>query len=419
MHPKLSILIASIPSRFGMATALYNRLQEAAQDLPVEILMFTDNKQRSIGKKREALLKMANGTYVMWLDDDEDFFEGYISETVAATETNPDVITFKQMATINGKKFIVDFDLTNTENEAAAKDADDNYKDIKRRPFHVCAWRAEIAKTEDFADVGYGEDWHWCQRVLAKVQTQVKIDKVLHHYIFDDKVTEAPSESNAVWTNPNDKMDKRRCIVNFAVGGGWYGRGQQRLVTDCKKYFGGDVIAINSYASIGSPTHQENPYAFKVYAIEYARKQGYNSILFVDSSMYPVKEVGPVFDHIEKEGYLMQQAGHMIDRWTNDNAREYFKLSPEESKPMIMYSAGFTGLDFTNPLAVKFFEEWKAAAEAGAFKGEWSDHRHDMTCASIIAQRLGMSFESFNWFSYAGGSYGTGCDESFFHCQPC
>jgi len=233
-----------------------------------------------------------------------------------------------------------------------------------------------------------------------------------------NKKMEKEPFNGEVTLNPEPKPAYRRCIVNFANGGGWYERGQQRLLKTCAEFFKGDVVVINNYEQIGSPTHQENPYAFKVYAIEHARKQGYNSILFVDSSMYPVKDVGPVFDYIEKTGYLMQQAGHMVDRWCNDNCREYFKLSAEESKPMIMYSAGFTGLDFTNPLAVKFFEEWKAAAEAGAFKGDWSNMRHDMTCGSIIAQRLGMSFESKNWFSYVGGSYGDGGD-SYFHCQPC
>jgi len=205
VQPKLSILIASIPSRFALATALYNRLQDAAKDLPVEILMFTDNKMRSIGKKRDALVKMANGAYVMCIDDDEDFFEGYIPEILTATEQNPDVITFKQKCTINGKSFMVDFDLNNPVNEAAAQDAQGNYVDIKRRPFHVCAWKAEIAKSEDFADVSYNEDWNWCERLLKKTNTQVKIDKMLHHYIFDDKITEATAETNSVWTNPNDK----------------------------------------------------------------------------------------------------------------------------------------------------------------------------------------------------------------------
>lgn len=421
MHPTLSILIASIPDRFAMATALYSRLQQAAKGLPVEILMFTDNRVRSIGKKREALVKLATGQYVICLDDDEDFFEGYITDILEATQKNPDVITFKQKCTINGKSFIVDFDINNPVNEEAQFDKAGNYIDIKRRPFHVCAWKAEIAKSEDFADAGYGEDWHWCERLLKQVKTQVKIDKVLHHYIYDDKVTAAPTESNEIWTNPQQKMpQKKRCIVNFADKAGWYSRGQQRLKDECFKYFpGGDVVILNDYDLIGSPKHHDNPYAFKVYAIDYARKLGYTSILFVDSSIYPVKDVTPVFDHIEKQGYLMQQAGHFIDRWTNDACRAYFNLSPEESKNMIMYSAGFTGLDFTNMKAVEFFTQWKAAAEAGAFKGSWSDHRHDMTCGSIIAQRLGMEFDSFNWFSYAGGSYGEGASESFFKCQPC
>ena len=38
----------------------------------------------------------------------------------------------------------------------------------------------------------------------------------------------------------------------------------------------------------------------------------------------------------------------------------------------------------------------------GMFKGSWIDHRHDMTCGSIIANRLKMKFQSGDeWLSYS------------------
>ena len=200
--PKLSILIPAIPSRFEQAKHLYSRLVYFAGDRPVEILMFMDNKRRSIGEKRDALVRAANGEYLAFLDDDDDFFAHYITELLKGCDSGADVITFKQKCTIDGKSFIVDFDLNHKENEEA-KMINDEYIDIKRRPFHICAWKSEIAKKSKFADVGYGEDWDWCRRLLTRTKTQYKIDEVLHHYVFDSSVTEAPTESNSVWNNPN------------------------------------------------------------------------------------------------------------------------------------------------------------------------------------------------------------------------
>lgn len=204
---KLSILIASIPSRFDLMQKLYSELQREVGDRQIEILCFIDNKKRSIGYKRDALLDIACGDYIMYIDDDEDFFEDYIKDVYDATSLDVDIITFKSKCTVNGKSCIVDMDLNNPINEEVKEDGDGNFIDVKRRPFHVCAWRRSLAIKEHFPDVGYGEDWDWCSRVLNYVKTQHKIDKVLHHYIFNSAITEAPTQSNKVWKNPNDETN--------------------------------------------------------------------------------------------------------------------------------------------------------------------------------------------------------------------
>jgi hypothetical protein len=203
MNPKLSILIPSIPSRFEKMQNLYNRLLIECEKLPIEILCLVDNKMRSIGEKRDALVQLAKGDYLTILDDDDDFFEGYAKEIIAATSFDVDVITFNQKCTLDGKSFYVDFNLYYEKNEPAKQNKYENYIDIKRQPFHCCVWRTSIAQSERFANVGYSEDWHWCKRLIPKCKTQHKINKVLHHYIFNSETTEAPTETNNIWVNPN------------------------------------------------------------------------------------------------------------------------------------------------------------------------------------------------------------------------
>ena len=214
-------------------------------------------------------------------------------------------------------------------------------------------------------------------------------------------------------------MEKKRCIVNYADRAGWYLNGQERLKRECPKYFSGDLITINDCVAIGSPTHQHNPYAFKIYSIEHARNLGYTSILYIDASIYPIKNIDAVFDHIEEHGKLMQHSGHSVDRWCNDNCRNYFGLSHEESEKMQMYSAGFTGLDLTNERSVEYLKQWKQACIDGAFHGNWNNHRHDMSAGSIIANRLNMPFESFHWFAYVGPGYAPVPEDCYFLCVPC
>lgn len=185
--PTISILIPTIPSRIGMFEKLFNKLNDQACNhlANVEILALFDNKRRTIGQKRDALVQLAKGKYIAFCDDDDDVSNDYIKELLKAIEYEPDVVTFKQQAIINGEESIIDFDLNN-KNEPFSVN-----KVTRRKPFHVCAFRSVIAKRYRFNDTNYGEDWDWCKRVLKDVKTQYKINKVLHTYIFDSKITEA------------------------------------------------------------------------------------------------------------------------------------------------------------------------------------------------------------------------------------
>jgi len=187
---KLSILIPSIPSRFDMLVKQYNFLIDLVKDSPVEILAFTDNKKRSIGFKRDALVQIANGEYISFVDDDDEVYQNYVDEILKACDLNSDVVSIKQHAQIeDGNKFEVDFSIS-YENEEATK-VNGVWKNITRKPFHTCAWKTEIAKKYRFPDASYGEDWHWCKRVLQDVKTEHKIHVPIMCYHWDSKITEA------------------------------------------------------------------------------------------------------------------------------------------------------------------------------------------------------------------------------------
>jgi len=186
---KLSILICAIPERSYIAQQLINELEKQSEGKDVEILCLIDNRKRSIGAKRNALKSLVNGEYFAFCDDDDNISEDYISELLNAIEQKPDVVTFKQLAHINNEPFTVTFGIKN-ENEPAEK-VGENYKDIKRKPFHVCAWKTSLVRNCFFSDTNYGEDSFFADFAQKEVLSEVFIDKILHYYFYSTEKTRA------------------------------------------------------------------------------------------------------------------------------------------------------------------------------------------------------------------------------------
>jgi hypothetical protein len=180
------------------------------------------------------------------------------------------------------------------------------------------------------------------------------------------------------------------------------------------------MLMVDDYTSINSPTHQESPYQFKIHAIESALDLD-DIVLWMDASMYVAGDLSRIERIIQEDGYFMEEAGHWVGSWTNKFTRRYFGLTAEESAVpggLFMFSAGLIGLNKNSQLAMDFLYQWKNSALAGCFRGDWVDHRHDMTAGSIIAQRLGMKYQrGGSHLSYIGPGYSRPEDESVIYCQ--
>lgn len=409
---KLSILIPSIPSRFDKGVRSYANILALCQGKEdIEVLMLTDNKKRTIGEKREALKNLSQGKYFMFVDDDDTLLS--VQEIYKATEKDVDVITFKQRAFNNdGSEFIVTFGLGN---EIEHNTENGNYLDCKRPPFPCCAWN-KLYKRFKFPNINYGEDGVWVEDALGFAKSEYHIDKVLHSYNFNPNVTEASTENNEYWKNPNIK----RCIVNFSTE--QFIDGVERLCdslgneTDNE---GETILLYSKYEYLQAPSHSDNPYAFKIYAIEHAR-DAYNQILWLDASVYAVKDISPVWDWLTNKGIFLEEAGHMVGNWCNDYTLNYFGITRKQAMQMPMFAAGYVGFDFTNPISIEFFARWKESMLNGCFKGSWKDHRHDMTAGSIIANQMNLVnlySPGGQFFSYIGEGFEKPKPTAVFHLQ--
>jgi hypothetical protein len=164
------------------------------------------------------------------------------------------------------------------------------------------------------------------------------------------------------------------------------------------------VFTYSSFDEIGSPTHAENPYAFKVYAIEKVRSMGYRYVLWCDSILQLLKPIEALLPQITARGVYLAQDGWACGTWANDRALEAFGVSRDQAMDITSVWACFMAFDFAVPAAQEFFRRWKQAAESGLFRGvhyNWNKtesqdprcrgHRHDQTCAELVAYMVGIS----------------------------
>ena len=219
----------------------------------------------------------------------------------------------------------------------------------------------------------------------------------------------------------------KRCILNVATGK--YLNFQQRLINSLKAVnYSDSLITWTNQMPPNSPDHGSNPYAFKLFAIDYALAQGFTNILWCDSSVYFLKHPDSLFEKIKQDGHFFIIGGDQLGNWTSDMALELFQETRDSvlEKKFELLGGTIYGFDFNNPTTIEFFKLWKYYYSLGAFKGFYMNscgdipdnirhikkdknygvvstdkrcrgHRHDETIASFIAYKLHMKL------TYIGG----------------
>jgi glycosyltransferase involved in cell wall biosynthesis len=183
---KLSILTPTIPGRESQLAALQSKIRTQPGSDHIEHLVLCDNRKRSIGAKRQALLDIARGDYIAFVDDDDDISDDYVAEIINATQTGAGVITFRQRAIYNGLESEIRFGI---------KHQDEPFQPggiTLRAPWHVCAWKRDLVAGCLFGESNYGEDLIWCKQARLRVKTGYNIPKILHTYRHDAATTAAP-----------------------------------------------------------------------------------------------------------------------------------------------------------------------------------------------------------------------------------
>jgi glycosyltransferase involved in cell wall biosynthesis len=187
----VSILIPSIEGRRQqflnpLLDELDRQLAEARLEPCVEILVLYDRRILSVGAKRNALLDLAQGAFLTYIDDDDWIAPDYLATLRDAAIRHPevDVITYNQVTTINeGQPIRCTYGL------ALPYWEDKEARIWTGRPAHTMLWRSAVAKQARFPEKNFAEDVDWVAQACRFAETEVMIEKDLYYYRMNYKTS--------------------------------------------------------------------------------------------------------------------------------------------------------------------------------------------------------------------------------------
>ena len=177
-----SILIPTLVERSGKLSRLLSSIHEKRKricpDLKIEFCISCDNREKSVGVKREELLKGARGKYMSFVDDDDDLTDAYFEDALACIRGGFHVCRLRGQMSQYTFTHSVENKLTDP---MARGDV------FLRPPNHLNVMLTDMANLVPFKDATSGEDLDWAIR-LAKfgfLRTEYQSDESRIHYIYN------------------------------------------------------------------------------------------------------------------------------------------------------------------------------------------------------------------------------------------
>jgi len=162
--PKIwSILICTLDEREAQFNSIYSNLNEQIKKLgledKIEVLFYRDNRQVSVGYKRNELLNRSKGKYICFCDDDDEVHSNYIGMIYEQLLKDPDCVNLIGIITHDGR---------NPRYFTHSIQYNHYYEHNNvyfRPPNHLNPIRRSIAIQFLFPEKNFGEDTDWAMKI--------------------------------------------------------------------------------------------------------------------------------------------------------------------------------------------------------------------------------------------------------------
>ena len=185
---KLSILIPTVVGRETEFERLTKYLRKQYTGDDVEILSLKDNKEISIGEKRNRLYNMAKGKFSVMIDDDDMVSEDYIPTILSVLNDTIDCVGYFENCLINGKqqRSVISLNCKGW----MTNDPPINGTHYNRTPFFKVPIKTSICKMVGVRDMRFGEDHDFAMRIHKYLNKEHFIYREMYFYRADSLTVE-------------------------------------------------------------------------------------------------------------------------------------------------------------------------------------------------------------------------------------
>jgi len=182
----LSILICSVDTEERqiklkkLINELHRQISKNFAEEMVEIIIDTDNMDKSVGKKRNDLIEKAQGEFICFIDDDDFVSENYLSTILHHLNSGIDIllITIEHIENgINKPKIIPSLYIDNLNTGEAV---------LKTNHFHLCPHKKSISRNVLFECINFSEDMMYSQKMVRHIINSHTIYEPI--YIYSDNL---------------------------------------------------------------------------------------------------------------------------------------------------------------------------------------------------------------------------------------
>ena len=186
------LLSVCIPTVVGRENKLQNLLDNLGNQINehnlqefVEIIVHKDNKEISIGKKRDNMYKQCTGLFAVQIDDDDQVAEDYLITIMKNMDERSDCIGYQEKCIMNGVHKKSDF--SNKYDKWSENSYPINGFHHRRTPFCKTPIKTTICKFVGVKDMRFGEDHQFAKDVYKYVRVETYIDKEMYYYNYNSE----------------------------------------------------------------------------------------------------------------------------------------------------------------------------------------------------------------------------------------
>lgn len=178
----LSVLIPTVLERaehfHKLRQHIFHQLVDHELTDIVEILYIQDNKEMTIGEKRNKLYRMAKGEYSLQVDDDDWLHPLAMPYIVDELKENPDCVGYKELCIYDGKRvessnFSIKY--------PGWLDNHDGFNHV-RTPFFKTPIKTRLCLQCPIPNIRFGEDHEFSRMIHPLLSRENYIDEFIYIY---------------------------------------------------------------------------------------------------------------------------------------------------------------------------------------------------------------------------------------------